>query len=174
MALIGERAARSSRRALLGLLLLVVDVVQTVHAELVVVSADVEVEAERCEGRDKSKEGESKQRLVNPADHDACGFLPVLDIAVVGQSRSHVPSQETPTHSPYQSQKAVDGDIEIRFEADAAMQDYGESKGSNGEEGRGHEQNERPRRLPVVVRQVIHEEAHDPTYNQTCKKLAEA
>ena len=52
MALIGERAARSSRRALLGLLLLVVDVVQTVHAELVVVSADVEVEAEGCEGGD--------------------------------------------------------------------------------------------------------------------------
>lgn len=87
----------------------------------------------------QSKEGESKQRLVNPADHDACGFLPVLDIAVVGQSRSHVPSQETPTHSPYQSQKAVDGDIEIRFEADAAMQDYGESKGGDGEEGGCHE-----------------------------------
>jgi len=37
---------------LLRLLLLVVDVVQAIHAELVVVSADVEVEAERCEGRD--------------------------------------------------------------------------------------------------------------------------
>jgi hypothetical protein len=52
MALIGEWAARSSRRTLLGLLLLVVDIVQTVHAELVVVSADVEVEAEGCEGGD--------------------------------------------------------------------------------------------------------------------------
>lgn len=87
----------------------------------------------------QSKEGESEKRLVNPADHDACGFLPVLDVAVVGQSRSHVPCQETPAHGPNQGQKAVDRDIEIRFEADAAMQDYGESKGSNGEEGRGHE-----------------------------------
>jgi hypothetical protein len=52
MAFIGEGTTRSPRRTLLRLLLLVVDVVQTIHAELVVVSADVEVEAERCEGRD--------------------------------------------------------------------------------------------------------------------------
>jgi hypothetical protein len=51
MAFVGEGTTRSSRRPLL-LLLLVVDVVQTVHAELVVVSADVEVEAESCEGGD--------------------------------------------------------------------------------------------------------------------------
>jgi hypothetical protein len=53
MAFVGEGTTRSSRRPLLLLLLLlVVDVVQTVHAELVVVSADVEVEAESCEGGD--------------------------------------------------------------------------------------------------------------------------
>jgi hypothetical protein len=52
MAFVGERTTRSSRWPLLRLLLLVVDVVQTVHAELVVVSADVEVEAESCEGGD--------------------------------------------------------------------------------------------------------------------------
>jgi hypothetical protein len=52
VALVGKGTTRSSRRTLLRLLLLVVDVVQTIHAELVVVSADVEVEAERCEGRD--------------------------------------------------------------------------------------------------------------------------
>jgi hypothetical protein len=52
MAFIGEGTTRSSRWPLLRLLLLVVDVVQTVHAELVVVSADVEVEAESCEGGD--------------------------------------------------------------------------------------------------------------------------
>jgi len=52
VAFIGERTTRSSRWTLLRLLLLVVDVVQTVHAELVVVSADVEVEAEGCEGGD--------------------------------------------------------------------------------------------------------------------------
>jgi hypothetical protein len=50
VALIGERTTGSSGWALLRLLLLLgVDVVQTVHAELVVVSADVEVEAESCE-----------------------------------------------------------------------------------------------------------------------------
>jgi hypothetical protein len=63
----------------------------------------------------------------------------VLDIAVVGQSRSHVPCQQTPANSPDQSQKAVDRDVEIWFEADAAVQDYGESKGGDREEGRGHE-----------------------------------
>ena len=52
MPFIGERTTRSSRWALLRLLLLSVDVVQTVHAELVVVSADVEVETEGCEGGD--------------------------------------------------------------------------------------------------------------------------
>jgi hypothetical protein len=53
VAFIGERTAGSSRWALLRLLLLLgVDVVQTVHAELVVVSADVKVEAESCEGGD--------------------------------------------------------------------------------------------------------------------------
>jgi len=46
---VSERAARSSRWALLMLLLLLgVDIVQTVHAEFVVLSADVEVEAESC------------------------------------------------------------------------------------------------------------------------------
>jgi len=165
MAFIGERATRSSRWALLRLLLLSVDVVQTVHAELVVVSADVEVETEGCEGGDKSKEGESEERLVDPADHDAGILLPVLNVAVMGQSRSHVPCQQTPAHSPDQSQKAVNGDVEIRFEADTAVQDYGESKSSDGEEGRCHEQNERPRRLPVVVRQVVHEETHDSTHD---------
>lgn len=52
MAFISERTTRSSGWALLRLLLLVVDVMQTVHAELVVVPADVEVEAESCEGGD--------------------------------------------------------------------------------------------------------------------------
>jgi hypothetical protein len=142
------------------LLLLGVNIVQTVHAEFVVVSADVEVEAESCEGRDtiwrsqymisgdtgrseasdvQSKEGESKERLVDPADHDARVLLPVLDIAVVSQGRSHVPSQKTPAHSPDQSQEAVDRDVEIWLEAYAAVQDDGESKSSDGEKGRAHE-----------------------------------
>jgi hypothetical protein len=55
MAFVGEGTTRSSRWPLLRLLLLVVDVVQTVHAELVVVSADVEVETESCEGGDTRK-----------------------------------------------------------------------------------------------------------------------
>jgi len=150
---------------LMRLLLLGVNIVQTVHAEFVVVSADVEVEAESCEGRDKSKEGESKERLVDPADHDARVLLPVLDIAVVSQGRSHVPSQKTPAHSPDQSQEAVDRDVEIWLEAYAAVQDDGESKSSDGEKGRAHEQNKRPRRFPVVVCQVIHEEAHDSAHD---------
>jgi hypothetical protein len=90
----------------------------------------------------QSKEGESEERLVDPADHDAGILLPVLDVAVMGQSRSHVPCQQTPAHSPDQSQKAVNGDVEIRFEADTAVQDYGESKSSDGEEGRCHELHE--------------------------------
>jgi hypothetical protein len=69
----------------------------------------------------QSKEGESEERLVDSADHDARILLPVLDIAVMGQSRSHVPCQQTPANSPDQSQKAVDGDVEIWFEADAAV-----------------------------------------------------
>lgn len=51
----------------------------------------------------QSKEGESEERLVDPADHDACICLPVLYITVVGQGRSHVPCQQTPTHGPDQS-----------------------------------------------------------------------
>jgi len=85
------------------------------------------------------KESKSEEGLVDPADHDACILLPVLDVAIVGQGRSHVPSQQTPAHSPDQSQKAVDCDVEVWLEPDAAVQDYGESKCGNGEEGRGHE-----------------------------------
>jgi hypothetical protein len=48
MAFFGERPARSAR--LLLLLLLGVDVVQAVHATLVVLAADVEVEGEGGEG----------------------------------------------------------------------------------------------------------------------------
>lgn len=50
MTLVSERATRSSRWTLLMLLLLLgVDVMQTVHAEFIVLPADVEVEAESCE-----------------------------------------------------------------------------------------------------------------------------
>lgn len=52
VAFVGEWTTWSSRWTLLMLLLLGVNVVQTVHAALVVLSADMEVEAESCESGD--------------------------------------------------------------------------------------------------------------------------
>ena len=82
----------------------------------------------------QSKEGESEERLVDPADHDAGILLPVLDVAVMGQSRSSGVLDG--------GRAVVNGDVEIRLEADTAVQDYGESKSSDGEEGRCHELHE--------------------------------
>lgn len=87
-------------------------------------------------GHVQSKQGEGEQRLVNPADHDTGVFLPVLNIAVMSQSRAHVPSQETPAHDPEKGKEAVDGDVEVWFQTDAAVQDYGDAERGDREEGR--------------------------------------
>lgn len=48
----------------------------------------------------QSKQCESEQRLVYPADHDPDIFIPVLNIAHIGQSSRHIPCQKAPAESP--------------------------------------------------------------------------
>jgi len=165
---------RSTRSAGLLLLLLGVDVVQAVHAALVVLAADVEVEAEGGDGGNKSKKSKREKSLVDPADHDPGIFFPVRYIAVVLERRAHVPGQQAPADSPDQCKEAINRNVEIRSEADAAVQDDSHSQRCDGKERRCHEQHKRPRRLPVIVRQVPHEEAHDAADDQTGEKLAKA
>lgn len=84
----------------------------------------------------QAKERKREQRLIDAADHDSGILLPVLDIAIVRERRAHPPRQKSPADSPDQSQKAVDGDVEVWFEAHAAVQDYGHGQCGDGEEGR--------------------------------------
>ena len=87
----------------------------------------------------QSKEGKREKRLVDPADHDTSIFFPVLNIAVVPQRRAHVPGQKAPAHSPDKSKEAINRNVEVRSESDAAVQDYSHGQGRDGEERRRHE-----------------------------------
>jgi hypothetical protein len=71
-------------------------------------------------GNVQAEESECEQRFINPADHDARIFLPVLDVAVILQRRAHVPGE----HGPDESEETVDREVEVRSEANAAVQDY--------------------------------------------------
>jgi hypothetical protein len=75
----------------------------------------LDVQAEECE---------CEQRFIDPADHDARIFLPVLDVAVILQSRAHVPREQAPAHGPDESEETVDREIEVGSEANAAVQYY--------------------------------------------------
>lgn len=85
----------------------------------------------KCFMNSQSKEGKCEQRLVNPADHDASIFLPMLDVAVVLQSRTHVPGEQAPAYDPNNSKESVDRKIEVRFETDTAVQNYCHSQSSD-------------------------------------------
>jgi hypothetical protein len=78
----------------------------------------LDVQAEECE---------CEQRFVDTADHDARIFLPVLDVAVILQSRAHIPCEQAPAHGPDESEETVDREVEIRSETYAAVQDYSHS-----------------------------------------------
>jgi hypothetical protein len=75
-------------------------------------------------GNVQAEESECEQRFINPADHDARIFLPVLDVAVILESRAHVPGEQAPAHGPDESEETVDREVEVRSEANAAVQDY--------------------------------------------------
>ena len=87
----------------------------------------------------RSEEGKSEERLVDPADHDAGVFVPVLDVADVLEGRAHVPGEQAPAHNPEDGEKAVDRDIEVGSEAYAAVQHDCDTQGCNGEQGGCHE-----------------------------------
>ena len=87
----------------------------------------------------QSKEGKREQSLVNPADHNTSIFLPVLNIAVVPESRAHVPGQKAPANEPNQCKEAINRNVEVRSETDAAVQDYSQGQGRDREERRRHE-----------------------------------
>lgn len=138
------------------------------------------------------KKRKREKRLVNPADHNTSIFLPVLGIAIILQCRTHVPGQKAPADSPDQGKEAINRNVEIRSKANAAVQDDSHGQRRDGKERRCHElllkvsmttakfqrrwqkyQYKSPRRLPVIVRQVPHEEAHNATNDKTREKLEE-
>ena len=82
----------------------------------------------------QSKEGKREKRLIDPAHHNTSIFLPVLNIAVVPESRAHVPGQKAPANEPNQCKEAINRNVEVRSEADAAVQDYSQGQGRDREE----------------------------------------
>jgi len=87
----------------------------------------------------QSKKSKREKSLVDPADHDPGIFFPVRYIAVVLERRAHVPGQQAPADSPDQCKEAINRNVEIRSEADAAVQDDSHSQRRDGEERRRHE-----------------------------------
>lgn len=87
----------------------------------------------------QSEKSKREQRLVYPTNHNTSVFAPVLDITVVQERRAHVPSKQTPADDPKQSEEAVDGEVEVRFEPDEAVQYDSDGEGEDGEEGGCHE-----------------------------------
>lgn len=140
----------------------------------------------------QANEREGEQCLVYPAHHDPSVFVPVLDIAHIGQRAAHVPREETPAKCPQEGEEAVDGNVETRVQTNAAVQyDCERERGDRKERGcckllfmsvetwktlckAVAYPDERPRRLPVVVRQMPNEEAHDRAHDQAGHELEEA
>ena len=87
----------------------------------------------------QSKEGKREKRLIDPAHHNTSIFLPVLNIAVVPESRAHVPGQKAPADSPDEGKEAINRNVEIGPEADAEVQDNSYGQRRDGEERRRHE-----------------------------------
>lgn len=87
----------------------------------------------------QSEKSKREQRLVYPTNHNTSVFAPVLDIAVVQERGAHVPSKQTPAYNPKKSEKTVDGEVEVRFEPDEAVQHDCDGEGEDGEEGGCHE-----------------------------------
>ena len=56
--------------------------------------------AARHVGDVQPKECKREESLVDPADHDTSILFPVRYIAVVLQSRTHIPSQKAPADRP--------------------------------------------------------------------------
>jgi hypothetical protein len=86
----------------------------------------------------QSKEGKREKRLINPAHHNSSILLPVRNIAVVLQRRAHVPGQKAPADSPDKGKEAINRNVEIGPEADAAVQHNSHGQCRDGEERRCH------------------------------------
>jgi hypothetical protein len=63
-------------------------------------------------GDSQSSHAERKQRLINPADHNACFFTPVLDIAPMPQRAASPPRQESEAHAPEANEHDVKEDVQ--------------------------------------------------------------
>lgn len=87
----------------------------------------------------RSEEGKGEECLVDPTDHNAGVFVPVLDVAHVLERRAHVPGQQAPAHHPEEREEAIDRDVEVRLQADTAVHDDGNTECCDGEEGGCHE-----------------------------------
>lgn len=97
--------------------------VEILHESVSGLAVELLAVAREFEKNIQSKESKREKRLVNPADHNASIFLPVFNIAVIPQRRTHVPGQQTPADGPDQGKEAINRNVEIGPEADATVQD---------------------------------------------------
>lgn len=83
----------------------------------------------------QANQSEGEQSLVYPTNHNTNILIPVVNITHVCQSATHVPGQKAPAQCPEESEEAIDIQVQPRVQAREAMEDDGEGKGSDGDEG---------------------------------------
>lgn len=76
-----------------------------------------------------------KQRLVQPAHHDADLIVPPRDAAHMAQGLGAPPGEQRERDGPEDGQRAVERDVQARDEAVAQVEEGCEGEAEEGEEG---------------------------------------
>jgi hypothetical protein len=95
-------------------------------------SSDPDIDDDVADTRGGPHHDESKEGLVDVADHHAGIISPIADTTGVKKSPSHIPAQQSHAHDPQNEEGDVDEKVDSRRKAAAHMEEEGDGKGDQG------------------------------------------